>query len=305
MKKIKILLLMGGGGTEHQVSLNSGQEVLRNFDLEKYEVVSMIIENKNIDIQEIKKNNPDVVFIVIHGSIGEDGTIQKLLEEENIKFVGCGSEASKIGIDKIKFKNLMRKNKLPVAKDLEVVLDQAIDFEKIKFLGRKWVVKPTTQGSSVGVSIVEDINKIGDAIKEAFKYDKKILVEEFIDGVEVSCGVIEENGVIQALPIIEICPKNDFFNYEAKYTEGKCEEIVPARLSDELTKKIQEYSRIIFKLIGGRGFARIDFIIRENNPIILEINTIPGMTPNSLLPKEAEAAGISYKQLLGILIESI
>ncbi|HPT66206.1 MAG TPA: D-alanine--D-alanine ligase [Candidatus Woesebacteria bacterium] len=301
MKKIKVLLLMGGGGTEHEVSLSSGREVFKNIDLNKYEVKTLVVENKQINIEEIKKNDPDVVFIVIHGSIGEDGTIQKILEENKIRFTGCGSEASALGMDKSRFKELMKKSGLPIPVGIEIVKNKNIDLEEIKKIAKKLVIKPVSQGSSVGISIIDDFKKISEAVKMAFKYDDRILIEEFIDGIEVSCGVLG-NETPTSLPVVEICPKNIFFDYEAKYTDGKCEEIVPARLSNEITKKIQEYSIKVFKLINGRGFARVDFIIRNNEPVILEINTIPGLTPNSLLPKEARAAGISYPELLDKMI---
>lgn len=302
MKKIKILVLMGGGGTEHEVSLSSGKEVLKNFNEKKYEVKSMILKNEYLDIEKVKKINPDVVFIIIHGGIGEDGTIQKILEKNKIKFIGSGSKASALGIDKSKFKKLMINSSLPVPKGIEINKNKKTDLEKIKKLGNKWVVKPVSQGSSVGVSLVDDFSKINEAMELAFKFDDRILIEEFVSGIEVSCGLLgNENPV--ALPVIEICPKNIFFDYEAKYKFGKCEEIVPARLSKEITKKIQNYSLKVFKLINCRGMARVDFIINENKPVILEINTIPGMTPNSLLPKEAKSIGINYSQLLDKIIE--
>jgi len=302
MKKIKVLLLMGGGGSEHEVSLSSGQEVLKHFDLEKYEVISMVVENEKLDIEEVKKINPEIVFIVIHGSIGEDGTIQKILEDEGIKFVGCGSKASALGIDKTEFVRLMRENNLPTPNGIEVKNGEIVDLDQVKLLGEKWVIKPVTQGSSVGVSIVDSLEKLDGALELAFKYDKRVLIEEFIEGIEVSCGLLGNKNPV-ALPVIEICPKNSFFDYEAKYTAGRCEEIVPARLSDEVSRKIQEYSIKVFELIGGKGFARVDFIVKKNQPVILEVNTIPGLTPNSLLPKEALAAGISYSELLDRMIE--
>lgn len=303
MKRIKVLVLMGGGGTEHQVSLDSGKEVLKNFDASKYEVVPMVVESKQIKIEEIKKVNPDVVFIVIHGSIGEDGTIQKILEKEKIKFVGCGSEASRLGMDKIKFKELMKKNSMPVAREIVLTKGEVINIDEIKKLGKKWVIKPATQGSSVGVSIIENIKNINEAIEEAFKYDDRVLIEEFIKGTEVACGLLNDKELI-ALPVIEICPKNVFFDYEAKYTSSKCEEIVPARLSKEVTEEIQRLAKKVFQLIKGRGFSRVDFIVKGGQPVILEINTIPGLTPNSLLPKEAKAIGINYTELLDKMVQT-
>jgi len=302
MKKIKVLLLMGGGGTEHEVSLASGKEVLRNFDVNKYEIESMIVENGYLDIKKVKEAKPDVVFIIIHGGIGEDGTIQKILKDERIKFVGCGSKASEIGIDKSRFKKLMEENDLPIPKGIEVKKNEIVDLDEVKLLGEKWITKPVTQGSSVGVSIVDSLEKLDTALELAFRFDNRVLIEEFVPGIEVSCGLLGNKNPI-ALPIIEICPKNNFFDYEAKYKFGKCEEIVPARLLKEITKKIQDYSLNVFKLINGKGMARVDFIINGERPVILEINTIPGMTPNSLLPKEAKSAGINYGQLLDKMIE--
>ena len=303
MKKVKVLVLMGGGGSEHEVSLSSGAEVVKNFDKEKYEIATMVMEKANVDIESIKKVETDVVFIAIHGGVGEDGTIQKMLENEGIKFVGCGSRASEIGIDKIKFKKLMRENNLPTTRSLEVVKGEMVDLDEVKELGSKWVVKPATQGSSVGVTIVTDLDRLDAALETAFEYDDRVLIEEFIEGMEVSCGVLGNNQPT-ALPVIEIEPKNEFFDYEAKYTQGKCDEIVPARLAEEVTAKVQEYTLKVFELIGGRGFARVDFMVKDNlEPKILEVNTIPGLTPTSLLPKEAAAVGISYPELLDKMVE--
>jgi D-alanine-D-alanine ligase len=152
------------------------------------------------------------------------------------------------------------------------------------------------------VTIIDDLNKLDGALEEAFKYEERAIIEEFLPGMEVSCGILGNQNPV-ALPVIEICPKNNFFDYEAKYTEGKCEEIVPARLSEETTKKIQEYALKVFELVGAKGFIRVDFVVKDGDPIILEMNTIPGLTPNSLLPKEAKAAGMEYSKLLDRMIE--
>jgi len=302
MKKIKVLLLMGGGGSEHEVSLSSGEQVLKNFDKEKYEVIPMVMEAQNLDLAKVKEIAPDLVFIALHGGVGEDGTIQKIFEDEGIKFIGCGSEASQIGMDKIKFLELVKKNGIPVPKGLNVTKGELVDLDVVKELGDKWVVKPAGQGSSVGVTIIDNLDKLDEALEESFKYEERAIIEEFLPGMEVSCGIVGNEDPL-ALPVIEICPKNNFFDYEAKYTAGKCEEIVPARLSEETTKKIQEYALKVFELVGARGFIRVDFVVKDENPIILEMNTIPGLTPNSLLPKEAKAAGIEYAQLLDKMIE--
>lgn len=302
MKKIKILLLIGGGGVEHEVSLASGKEVLKHFNLDKYEVVKFVLESERVDIKKIKEIKADIVFIVMHGGIGEDGRLQKILEEANIKFIGCDSKSSAIGMDKVAFKKIMKEANLPIPEGIEVKKNEKIDLEKVKKLGNKLIVKPVSQGSSVGVSLVNKLEDLNKAVALAFKYDDRILIERMIEGVEVSCGLLGNTNPI-ALPVIEICPKNDFFDYEAKYIDNKCDEIVPARLDSEVSQKIQEYSLKVFSLIGGRGFSRVDLIVEKNKPIILEINTIPGLTPNSLLPKEAMAGGMSYGQLLDKMVE--
>lgn len=294
---------MGGGGTEHEVSLSSGQEVLKNFDKEKYEVVPMVMETKELDIAKVKEIKPDVVFIALHGGVGEDGTVQKIFESEGIKFIGCGSEASAIGMDKVSFLELVDGAGVPIPKGLIVQKGELVDLDKIRELGNKWVIKPAGQGSSVGVTITDDLNKLDGALELALNFEDRAIVEEFLPGMEVSCGILGNNNPI-ALPVIEICPKNSFFDYEAKYTDGKCEEIVPARLNDEITKKIQEYSLKVFGLTGARGFIRVDFIVKNGDePVVLEMNTIPGLTPNSLLPKEAKAIGLDYPKLLDRMIE--
>lgn len=303
MKKIKVLLLMGGGGSEHEVSLSSGGEVLKNFDKEKYEVVPMVMEDQNLDMAKVKEISPDVVFIALHGGVGEDGTIQKMFEDEGIKFIGCGSEASEIGMDKIKFLDLVSEAGIPIPRGINVMKEELVDLDVVKELGNKWVVKPVGQGSSVGVTIIDNLDNLDKALETAFGYEDQAVIEEFLSGVEVSCGILgNENPV--ALPVIEICPKNSFFDYEAKYTEGKCEEIVPARLTEEISQKIQEYSLKVFRLTGAKGFIRVDYIVKNGtDPIILEMNTIPGLTPNSLLPKEAKAAGMEYPKLLDRMME--
>lgn len=316
MQKIKVLLLMGGGGSEHEVSLSSGEEVLKNFDKEKYEVIPVVMENQNLDMAKVRDISPDVVFIALHGGVGEDGTIQKIFEDEGIRFIGCDSEASKLGMDKIKFLDLISQAGIPTPKGISVAEGELVDLNKVKELSDKWVVKPASQGSSVGVTIIDNLNDLDNALEVAFEYDDRAIIEEFLGGIEVACGVLgnpplarsinsgqASSRQVIALPVIEICPKNTFFDYEAKYTKGKCDEIVPARLNEEVTKKIQEYSLKVFDLAGARGFIRVDIMVKDGNPFILEMNTIPGLTPNSLLPKEAKAAGIDYPSLLDKMIE--
>lgn len=305
MKKTRVLLLTGGGASEHKISLNSAKQVMKYINKDKYELIKMVLKKgEKLDVKKIKEINPDVVFIVIHGGAGEDGTIQKIFEKENIRFVGCGSEASRVGMSKLEFKELMKEIGLKVANHIEISFGQKVNMDDVKKMSNKWVVKPIGQGSSIGVSLVKDIKEIKKALDEAFKYDEKVLIEEFIEGVEISCGILEIGGKWKVLPVAEVCSQNEFFDFDAKYTEGKSMEIIPARLPDDITKKVNDCVVKIFNVIGGKGFSRIDFIVRNSEPVVLEINTIPGLTPMSILPKEAKSIGIEYPELLDKMIQS-
>ena len=331
---------MGGKTPEHEVSLVSGREVVRHLDKKKYKVLPVVISRDGerwqlksprqillhspagVEKTDHKKRikggkallpkgqslplnlttpKPDVVFIAMHGPFGEDGTIQGMLELVRIPYTGAGVLASSLGMNKIMFRKIMEKENIPLPKYL--VFSQGE--KKTKILSNfkfPFVVKPSNQGSSVGVSIVHHKKELEPALKNALSYSKKILVEEYLPGIEVSCGVLGNEKPI-ALPVIEIIPKKEFFDYEAKYDEGKCEEIVPARISKKLTKQVQDLAIRVFQAIDCRGFGRVDMIISQGRPYVLEINTIPGLTPVSLFPKEAAAAGISYPKLLDCLIE--
>jgi len=280
MAKLRVGVLMGGDSCEREVSLMSGKEIIKNLDTKKYEVVEIVIPQDLAKVKEV-----DMAFLALHGKGGEDGVIQGYLETLGIKYTGCGVLASAIGMNKKFFKWVMEHNNILMPKTVSKA---------------PCVVKPNCGGSSVGVSIVENENELSDAIELAKKYDSEIIIEEYIEGIEVSCGILGN----EVLPVIEIVSKKDFFDYEAKYTEGMSEEICPARLSEEVSKKVQELTMRVFEMIGGKGYARVDFIIKDKRAFLLEINTLPGMTPNSLLPKEAKAAGYSFSQMLDRIIES-
>lgn len=288
MKKIKIAVLFGGESPERGVSLVSGAEVMKNLDREKYEVFGIDVPK---ELEEIRKIKPDLAFIILHGKGGEDGVIQGYLETLKIKYTGCGVLASAIGMNKKFFRWVMEHNNILVAKEVREA---------------PCVVKPNCGGSSVGVSVVEKNSYLKGAIELAKKYDKEIIVEDYIGGIEVTCGVwgsLANSGQVEALPVVEIIPKNMFFDYESKYSDGGAQEICPARLSEKMTKKIQEIAVKVFKVIDGNGFGRVDMIVRGEDVYVLDINTLPGLTPNSLLPKEAKAMGMSYSQMLDKIVE--
>jgi len=335
-KKLKIAVFMGGRTPERDVSLVTGKQVVTHLDKSKYKVIPVVIssdgtsweikslswverffpqiksQSPKLDFSPPKKVSlgaffnlkplPDVIFIAIHGPFGEDGTIQGMFEFLGISYTGSGVLASALGMNKIAFHRIMENVGIQTPQWLVADREFFLGNQQLSIPGPPWVVKPANQGSSVGVSLVKNKKNLCLATERALVYSPEIIVEEYLTGTEIACGVLG-NREPKALPVIEICPKNEFFDYEAKYTAEKCEEIVPARISKKLTKEIQEIAIAVYQTIGCRGFARVDMIIKRNTPFVLEINTIPGLTPASLFPKEAAAAGISYPQLLDLIID--
>jgi D-alanine-D-alanine ligase len=260
-----------------------------------------IIGGNYREIQRIGEmgTKPDVIFIAMHGPYGEDGTVQGMFELVNIPYTGSGVLASAIGMDKIVFRKILKNENILIPK--YTVYKKGDDIKNIKYLPGKlpYFVKPHNQGSSVGNSIAKSKKSLVNKIKIALKYSDKVLIDEYLKGVEVTCGILGNENP-KALPLVEIIPKKaEFFDYSSKYSESGSEEIVPARISDNLTKNVQKIAIEVYKTIGCRGFARVDFILKDGKyPYVLEINTIPGLTPMSLLPRAANYAGINYSDLL-------
>ena len=279
---------MGGKSPEHEVSLASGREVVRQLNKNKYKVIPFIIPKTGKGIEGILKIKPDIAFIAMHGPFGEDGTVQGMLELFGIPYTGPGVLASAIGIDKEMFRKIMQAEGIPIPRLSS---------------GFPCFVKPYNQGSSVGASIARNKKELAKAVKLARRYSDRILVEEYLTGNELTCAVLGNRNP-RALPVIEIVPlKGEYFDYESKYTDNGAQEIVPARISKTLTKNIQDMAVRVYKVLGCRGVSRVDFILKDNKyPVVLEINTSPGLTPASLLPKAAKAAGISYSELLDNII---
>ena len=296
---------MGGRSPEHEVSLMSGAEVLKHLDSKKYEIVPITIPRNGTRIPDRvgddRKNT--IVFIAMHGIYGEDGTIQGMLEAMGLRYTGSGILASALGMDKLHFRKLM------IAEGITIPQYMAVDKEtKISEIEKKLkyllFVKPNAQGSSVGAGIAKNRLELVKRIKEAQKYGTTVLVDEYISGREFTCAVLGNEDCC-ALPVVEIKPlKGDFFDYASKYTESGSEEICPAKISLGLTKQIQTLAVKVYKAVGCRGFGRVDFLLKDGKvPVVLEINTIPGLTPASLFPKSAKAVGISYSELLDKLIK--
>lgn len=302
----RIAVLVGGPSSEASVSRQSGREVVKALASLGHQAFSLELDSNLVE--NLKRFQPEVVFVALHGCPGEDGTVQGVLELLGIPYTGSGVLSSALAMDKLVSKKMFRLEGLETARfcaftERDWEKGRARLKERIRLLGYPVVVKPARQGSSVGVSLVEKEEDIGTALKRAFAYDPQAIVEEKINGREIQVGIIG-NDELLALPPIEIVPLKDFFDYEAKYTPGLAEEITPAPLSEELTRKAQQLALKAFRALGCRGFARVDMFLTDNDKFLVsEVNTIPGLTANSLFPKEAKAAGISFPELCQRLID--
>ena len=299
---IKVAILMGGISNEREVSFSTGKTVAKYLDSSKFD--SKLYDTKKDLLKlfsDISKNKIDVCFIALHGKGGEDGSIQGILELLGVAYTGPGIMASAISMDKIISKRLFMQEKILTPKFV-VIKNKKIDFKQIRDkIGLPCVIKPSNSGSSVGVSIIKKEKEIKKGIKMALKENDKVIIEEYIQGKEITVGVLG-NKTPRALSIVEIIPKTKFFDYQAKYNPKFCDEIAPARISVDLTKKAQELALKVYKLLDCKGFSRIDMILKGKKIYVLENNTIPGLTPNSLLPKAAKADNISFSKLLEKII---
>lgn len=300
--ELKIAVLYGGVSGEREVSLSTGKGVMEALKRNGHDVIGIDF-NPN-KLEDIINLDVDLVFIGLHGKFGEDGSIQGLLDMLNIPYVGSGVTASSIAMDKAKAKQLFKMNGIPTAKG-EVYhitgseqTDEIVEDVNKKF-EHPFVVKPNREGSTLGLTIVKEREQLKDAIDTASKSDEYILVEQFISGRELTVPVQGKIGEETALPIIEIIPKNDLYDYESKYTEGGSEHIIPAEIDEELTAQIQQYAVIAHQVLGCETYSRADFILSEGNtPYILEVNTLPGMTQTSLFPDAAKTVGLSYEEMI-------
>lgn len=304
MSKLRLALIYGGISSEREVSLSSGREVFEALDKSKYDIT---VYDPKTDIPKLVSDaaTTDAALIILHGPYGEDGTIQGMLDLLGIPYQGSGVLGSAVAMSKITSKKLYQQASLPIPEYIEIHKNGERTPEKyIDEIGIPMVVKPASGGSSIGMSIVRDAEKLSEAIDKGFMYDEILLLEKCIDGIELTCGVIG-NSDLETLPVIEIIPgkESEFFDYEAKYTPGVTEEICPARIDDELTKRVQELAKEAHRTLFCKGYSRTDFILKERELYILETNTIPGMTANSLLPLAARTAGMSFSGLLDKLIQ--
>ncbi|MDP2939401.1 MAG: D-alanine--D-alanine ligase [Candidatus Omnitrophota bacterium] len=294
----RIGVLMGGPSTEREISLKSGRSVYEALNKEGLDAVVLDFntDEKEVILKLIKDSQIDVAFIALHGKFGEDGVLQSLLDKLGIPYTGSGVLASSLAMDKVASRELFKNNDLNVP--MSEVLNKSFltDLNRLISKFRKFplVVKPATQGSSIGISIAKDLSGLEKSINFAFQFDNKILIEEYILGRELTVSILDE----QALPVVEIVPKNKFFDFEAKYKSQDTQYIVPARISKKTQVLVQEAGLSAHSILRCSGFSRTDIILSGDEiPFILEVNTIPGLTSSSLLPKAADAVGINFTQL--------
>jgi len=300
---LKIGVLLGGRSAEREVSLRTGEAIYQALLAKGYFAVKIDV---GYDITEqLKSQKINLAFIALHGKWGEDGTIQGLLEMLDIPYTGSGILASSLCMNKIATKKILLQEGLPAPKHY-VINYRTIDVSNVMKLEKKiaehinipLVVKAPTQGSTIGISFVYHKSQLRTALKECSKYDDQLLIEEFIPGIEITASVLGNENP-QALPLIEIVSASGVYDYEAKYTVGMSDHIIPPRISSKKQKVIQELALKTYKALWCRGLARVDFILAESgHPYILEVNTIPGMTETSLFPDAARSAGIEFPELV-------
>lgn len=290
----KVGVLLGGNSKEREISIKTGTAIADALKRKGYRV--MTIDCGGNVAQQIRKADIDVAFIALHGPFGEDGQIQQLLEDLHIPYTGSGPQASALAMDKAILSPQCRAWGFRVPEELVFEgggeeIDSFLSTFQSDF---PVIVKPSREGSSINLSVVQSRSELKPAIERALQSDSKVLVQQFIRGKEVTISILDG----EVLPSIEIFPHKGLYDYEAKYTKGKTDYTVPARLPEETLEELATISKQIYDKIGAEGFARVDFIVDEKNaPYFLELNTIPGMTETSLVPKSAKAVGISFDDL--------
>jgi len=294
----RIGVLMGGISSERDISLKSGNAIIEALDRQGFKVLPLdIIDGDSNKITlALQEANIDVAFIALHGQLGEDGSIQSILERVNIPYTGSGVDSSRLAFNKAITQNYFKKNNISIPSYVTLSNRDQINVGAVTdTLGAyPLIVKPACEGSSIGITLVKKESELNEALLCAWRYDDIVLIEKYIQGRELTVSILGYD----ALPVVEICPKHDFFNFEAKYTKGEADYIVPAKIADELTRELQQVALKAHEILGCEDFSRVDFMIDVNQKhYVLEINTIPGFTSTSLLPKAAENYGLSFDQL--------
>ena len=319
MKK-NVAVLMGGFSSEKEISLKSGEVIYQNINRSKYTPFKIIVnkenwvylnsenEESNVNLEDfsIISNNSkiklEIAFIIIHGSPGENGLIQSFFELKNIPYTGCDPYTSALTFNKRDCLSVLEKHNIPTANSFHINKNEKFKVEDIiQKVGLPCFVKANRSGSSFGVYKIYEENKLVDAINKALEYDDEVLIESFLDGIEVSVGVMNYQKNIKVLGITELITKNDFFDYDAKYN-GNSKEITPANISEKQKQIVTDLSIKIYKKLAMKGFSRSEFIIINDMAYFLEINSVPGMTNESIFPKQAQISGVSITQICDEII---
>ena len=297
---IKVGVIMGGISSEREVSLKSGNSIVEHIDRSKYEVVPIVIDNKEDIINKVK--GIDFALLALHGKFGEDGTVQSVLQTLDIPYSGCGPISSGVCMDKDLTKRILVANGIRTARWINVSSIEEIDYEKIEEMGYPVFVKPTNGGSSVATFKITKKEDIENAVLEGLKWDTEVMIEEFIKGEEITCPVFDK----KMWPVIAIRPKEgaDFFDFTQKYSSDGAEEII-IEFEEKLQKEVEKMAIGTYRALKCEVYARVDMIVTsEGVPYILEVNTLPGMTAASLFPKSAKAVNVSYSGLIDMIIQT-
>lgn len=290
---LNIVVMLGGPSAEREVSLNTGRAVAAALRSLGHQVTELDPKPGQWELPV----NTEVVFLALHGSYGEDGSIQEELENLGVPYTGCGVEASRLAFDKVLAKQRFTEHRIPTAR-----------YEVLRKKDSPWpvgwappvILKPVRQGSSVGLQFVRSLDQWSGALAASLEHDTEVLMEELIEGRETTVGILEG----QALPIVEVRPRSGAYDYQNKYTAGATEYFCPADFAPEITQRIKTAALGAFRSIGGRDYSRVDVMVQPNgDPVVLEVNTLPGMTGTSLLPKAAAAAGIPYGDLCQRMVD--
>ncbi len=317
-----IAIIAGGNSSEYEVSVKSGKNIYAEVDETKYNKYLVILRGRDwhVEIGEEKfpvdrndfsftRNGEKILFdfayITIHGVPGENGLLQGYLDMMGVPYGGCNVLTSALTFDKHTCSTYLNSYGVNVADSVMLIRGMAYDVnEIINEVGLPCFVKPNAEGSSFGVTKVKEAAQLEDALKKAFALCREVLVETFIDGTELTCGVVKAGDMDITMPIAEVIPKNEFFDFEAKYNPTKSDEIIPARISPELTKRIKTLSSMIYDILRCEGIVRVDYIVREDEIFMLEVNTTPGMTSNSFVPKMVRAMGGTLREVLTKIIDN-
>ena len=317
-----IAIIAGGNSSEYEVSMKSGKNIYDEVDENRYNKYLVILKGRDWHVEIGEKKYPvdrndfsftrdgekilfDFAYITIHGVPGENGLLQGYLDMMGVPYGCCNVWASALTFDKHTCNTYLKSYGVNVADSVMLIRGMAYDVnEIINEVGLPCFVKPNAEGSSFGVTKVKEAAQLEDALKKAFALCQEVLIETFIDGTELTCGVVKAGDMDIAMPIAEVIPKNEFFDFEAKYDPTKSDEIIPARISPELTNRIKTLSSMIYDILRCEGIIRVDYIVRDDEIFMLEVNTTPGMTSNSFVPKMVRAMGGTLREVLTKIIDN-